>query len=321
MKSKKAVMGFAALLIVMYHFYIPVFKNPAENFFYRGSYIGVDLFFLVSAVSLGKQERIEFLPFMKNRLKGVYIPFVIMSLIMFFYKKWPAQRLLTVLCGADFINRGGGSFLWFAPGIMLFYLISPFLVMLKRKFGIKGLPVMLAGWFVICTALQYGLNYSKAFILLNRLPVFFLGLYYDRLSVKNTGKFRLAADAALIAAGAFLVYRFGLNIRLNKPFADIYYVIAIPEIMAVADITDWISEKIRLVPLEFIGTFTLELYGLQMIFGYDIEGKILKASGMPAAAFFGVIGILLIMAFIFSRLLKSIRGFIESGFKKRSNSQ
>lgn len=320
MKSKRAIMGFAALLVVMYHFYIPVFRNSIETFLYRGSYIGVDLFFLVSACSMGKQDKIEFLPFIKNRLKGVYIPFIIMALMMFFYKKWKIKKLLLVLCGADFIMSGGGSFLWFAPGIMFFYLITPFLVMLKRKLGLKGLPVMLAGWFLLCLVLQYGFGYNKAFILLNRLPVFFLGLYYDRLSVKNTGKFRIAADIALLALGAVLVYRFGTNIRLNKPFADMYYVLALPEIMAAADIIEMISEKIRLVPLEFIGAFTLELYGLQMIYGYDIEAAILKASGKPAAAFSGVIAILIVMAFIFSKIIKLLRGFTESGLK-RSNSQ
>lgn len=319
MKSKKVIMGFAALLVVMFHFYIPVFKNSLENFLYRGSYIGVDLFFLVSAYSLGKQDKIDFLPFIKNRLKGVYIPFIIMTVIMFFYKKWKISRLLLVLCGGDFIKSGGGSFLWFAPGIMLFYLITPFLVMLKRKYGIKGLPLMIAGWFLLCFGLQYGFGYTKAFILLNRLPVFFIGLYYDRISLKNTGKYRIAADIAVLAAGMFLVYRFGTNIRLNKPFADMYYVAALPEILAAADIIDFISEKITIVPLEFIGSFTLELYGLQMIFGYDIENVILKATGKPAAAFAGVIVILIAMAFVFNRILKFLPGYLLSLKKKRSN--
>ena len=88
MKSKRSIMGYAALLIVLFHFYIPVFNNVAETFIYRSAYIGVDLFFFVSASSLSKKSQIDYLPFVANRFRAVYIPFVIFSVIAFVYKKW-----------------------------------------------------------------------------------------------------------------------------------------------------------------------------------------------------------------------------------------
>ncbi|MCQ2460508.1 MAG: acyltransferase, partial [Ruminococcus sp.] len=253
MKAKKVLMGYAALLIVFFHFYIPVFKTPLESFIYRSSYIGVDIFFLVSAYSLGRRDKIEFLPFIKNRLKSVYLPFAILTLIAFFYRKWPIKRLLLILCGGEFIKNGGGSFLWFAPGIMFFYLLAPFLAAMKKKFGLKAFAGMICAWFILCLSLQYGLKYNKAFILLNRLPVFFAGMYYDDISLKRTGKFRLPADIIVLAAGLFIIWKTGIT-RLNKPFADMYYVIAIPVVLAVTDIFELISEKINIVPLAFIGT-------------------------------------------------------------------
>ena len=78
MKSKRSIMGYAALLIVLFHFYIPVFNNVAETFIYRSAYIG----------------QIDYLPFVANRFRAVYIPFVIFSVIAFVYKKWSFKRLL-----------------------------------------------------------------------------------------------------------------------------------------------------------------------------------------------------------------------------------
>lgn len=304
MKSKKAVMGFAALLVLLFHFYIPVTKSPAENFLYRTSYIGVDLFFLVSACSLGKKEHIDFIPFMKNRLKSVWIPFCVLSVISAVYRKWNAARLLSVVFGIEFFRSGGGSFLWYAPGILMLYTAVPFLVKMKRKFGIRALPFMLAGWFAVCAAMQYGFGYTKMFILLNRLPAFFAGLYYGEITGRISGKKRAAVYLLMLAAGSVLLYRFGTNIRLNVPLKDMYYVLALPSVIAVAGFIGMISEKIRLVPLEFIGGITLELYGLQMIFGFPLETYLLRITGNGTLAFVLVSFLLTGMAFVFSKIMK-----------------
>ena len=49
MKCKKSIMGLAALLIVIFHFYIPFTGTKLELTLWRATYIGVDLFFFVSA--------------------------------------------------------------------------------------------------------------------------------------------------------------------------------------------------------------------------------------------------------------------------------
>ena len=59
MKCKKSIMGLAALLIMIFHFYIPFSGLKAELVIYRAAYIGVDIFFFVSAYSLAQRDRIE----------------------------------------------------------------------------------------------------------------------------------------------------------------------------------------------------------------------------------------------------------------------
>ena len=56
MKSKRVLMGFAALLIFLFHFYIPL---SSEGNIFAFAYLGVDIFFFVSAYSLGKKEDIK----------------------------------------------------------------------------------------------------------------------------------------------------------------------------------------------------------------------------------------------------------------------
>ena len=53
MKSKRVLMGFAALLIFLFHFYIPL---SSEGNIFAFAYLGVDIFFFVSAYSLGKKK-------------------------------------------------------------------------------------------------------------------------------------------------------------------------------------------------------------------------------------------------------------------------
>lgn len=131
-------MGLAALLIMIFHFYIPFSGLKAELVIYRAAYIGVDIFFFVSAYSLAQRDRIEYWKFVGNRLLSIYIPFVLFAVVAGFYEKWKYPRFFKVISGIEFFKRGGGSFLWFFVAIMLIYLIAPFLIKLKKTFWIKG---------------------------------------------------------------------------------------------------------------------------------------------------------------------------------------
>ncbi len=329
MKCKKSIMGLAALLIVLYHFWMQLTKSPIEVNIYRAAYIGVDLFFFVSAYSLGQKKSIRYGSFLANRALNIYLPFVILAGIAALYKHWSLQKFALTICGASFFTNGGGSFLWFAIAIMLLYLIAPFLVKLKNKLGLKALLIMVPAWAVLVCLLQFVFHYTTIFILLNRLPIFLVGLYFDELRKLPLRKFRLPVILAGLIGGGYLVYRFGGNVRLTKPLADMYYIIAIPFITSLVALFDFISEhsKVRNIPLEFIGGITFELYGLQMIFGVDIETWIFKTltkSSLPMEprkllAFLFTTICLITMAWVF-HLPKDIIYKIKSKKKEKSNS-
>ena len=308
MKCKKSIMGLAALLIVFFHFYIPFTNHTAELVIYRAAYIGVDLFFFVSVYSLAHREKTAYLSFLGNRFLNVYVPFAVFAAIAGFYQKWQLSRFFKVISGVEFFERGGGSFLWFFVGIMFLYLIAPFLVELKRRLGLKGLALMLSGWLVLALIFQYVLENRNIFILLNRLPVFFAGMYYGEIRKIPLGKFKLPVLVIGLILGGFLIKEYGSLTRLNKPFYDMYYVIAVLFILALVGLWDYVSSriKIRKSPLGFIGKLTLELYGLQMIFGYDIENMFLKSLGHATAAFFLTALCLIFLAYILYLIKKAI---------------
>ena len=112
-----------------------------------------------------------------------------------------------------------------------------------------------------------------------------------------------------IIAGSYLLYRYGSIERLNKPFFEMYYIIAIPFVISLVLLWDYISShvSIRNLPMQFIGRLTLELYGLQMIFGFKLETGIYKATGQKLITFL-ITAICLIVAAYILYLIKKLTG-------------
>lgn len=290
MNCKKVLMGFAALLVFFYHFYIPFGR---EGNIFAAAYFGVDLFFFVSAYSLGKREEIKFFSFLGNRLINIYIPFVIFALITFFfgksiiYKNWDLIRLLKVLAGIDLTENSGGAFLWYLIAIMFIYLLVPFFSRLKSELKLTSFFMLLASWFSLVFILEYVFGYTKLFILLNRLPIFFIGFYYDdfkslfKIKSINDQKtlekiISLLSSLIFIFIGITLTQTYGTKIRLNLPVSEFYYVLAIPAVIGFTEFFNVICSFYKPVFLNFLGSITLEIYGFQMIFGYNIENWLLK---------------------------------------------
>lgn len=311
--SKKIIMGLAALLVLLFHFWIPVTK---ASVIIKGAFIGVDLFFFVSAWSLGKQEEIKFLPFIKNRLALIYFPFFLMAIIAAIYGSWSFKRFAYVVTTIDLFRRGGGAFLWYLAAILFVYALVPLCLKLKKLFGFWGLLIMVAVWASLTGVLQFVFGYTKLNILLNRLPLFCIALYYNDLRNLISKKIRLILAVFLTLSGLYLVYQFGTTFRLNVPFTDFYYILAIPLVLGLVELLDQLTActNYKFYVLSFIGKLTLEIYGLQMIFGYNIEAWLLKAMGrnLSVLAFLLTVLILIAMAFVFNLLLKLIR----SGTKK-----
>ena len=160
MKNKKNVMLYAALLILIFHLWVNITERTSnlfqyENFIRLICYIGVDIFFFISAYSISKKEIKDYKKFILSRLDKVYLPFIIFAIIQFFYKGWKIKTLLLTITSANLFIKGGGSFLWFAPAIMLMYLVLP---LLNKKKNIYAVIFPFIVWLILELLATYTTN-------------------------------------------------------------------------------------------------------------------------------------------------------------------
>ena len=270
-------MAFAALQILIFHLWINISSSEIENFIKQISYIGVDIFFFLSGYSLYRSDTGNYFQFIGNRFRTVYSKFILFALIAAWVNKWNMGYVLKVISGIDLIQNGGKAFLWFLPAIMLFYLIVP----LYKKFDVKNrrMAVVVLGitWIIIALLFTYGITTVPIAIWWNRIPIFFIGYYLAEFHAnrKSTGHRAayLSGFALIVAADVILAYRYAYKMKLNQPIEDMFYILVIPLAIGIALLISMIKEN-KLI--RAIGSSSLELYAMQMIFGYTWANRILS---------------------------------------------
>ena len=281
MKNKKVIMSFSALMIIIFHLWINITK-PNTNIYlietylrYIG-YIGVDIFFFLSAYSLAKNEIDNYLNFIFKRFKKIYLKFIIFGVIAFFFNKWSFLKLLKIIFGIEFLTKGGGSFLWFIPAIMIIYVFLPLYKKLDNKYKIITPIITIITYLILVITLSINKKITLL-IFINRIPIILLGYYFSKLKIfeklqKNNLLYYCVA-LCLTIFGLFFNYYLYFNHFYLSYFQDIFYVLSIPLIIGVILLLDKIkSNKL----FNYLGSITLEVYAIQMIFGYYLTGKLVK---------------------------------------------
>lgn len=307
MQNKKTIMAFSAILILIFHLWINVTDTRIEIFLRQLSVIGVDIFFFVSSYSLGKRKNIEYKSFIKNRFQKVYLKFIILSIIGMFIFNWNIKKFITIILGIELLTKGGGSFLWFLPGIMLIYIILPLYIKLDSKHPKIAPLIVIASEIFLTTIISCFTNYQEIFILTNRIPIILLGYYFAKHHIfeylKTTKKKYWLTTIITLTLGIIISYLVNIyHFRLDW-FKDVFYILYIPLIIGVILLIDSIKEnKIS----KLIGSITLELYGIQMIFGFKIANDILGYTKEKLISNITTILILIIIASIIKRLFDLI---------------
>lgn len=217
-------------------------------------YIGVDIFFFVSAYSIADKD-IDYLSFLKNRFSKIYLKFLFFVIVEAVISGWTIAKIVKTALGINLFIAGGGSFLWFLPAIMIFYLVFP--VYLKWDCKIKA-GIVLVLWIIISFILSKYIGYSQIFIFTNRIPIILLASYLKKHDIHKS------ISIICLPVGIFLLYIWGFNSKLNVPIKDMYYIIAIPTVIGIAAISAYVKDN-RLIKL--ISSASLEIYAVSMIFG------------------------------------------------------
>lgn len=307
MQNKKTIMAFSAILILIFHLWINVTDTRIEIFLRQLSVIGVDIFFFVSSYSLGKRKNIEYKSFIKNRFQKVYLKFIILSIIGMFIFNWNIKKFITIILGIELLTKGGGSFLWFLPGIMLMYIILPLYIKLDSKHPKIAPLIVIVSEIFLTIIISCFTNYQEIFILTNRIPIILLGYYFAKHHIfeylKTTKKRYWLTTILTLTLGIIISYLVNIyHFRLDW-FKDVFYILYIPLIIGFILLIDNIKEnKIS----KLIGSITLELYGLQMIFGFKIANDILGYTKAKLLSNITTILILIIIASIMKKLFDLI---------------
>ena len=275
MKNKKLIMFFSALLILIFHFWINIFERTStfydiETFIRQICFVGVDIFFFLSSYSISKRNIENYKEYVIVRFKKVYIPFIIFSLIATFYFKWNLKTFILTISGLNLFIKGGGSFLWFVPAIMILYMLLPLFNKINNKY--KGVLVF-SLWLLLTITISLNSSYSHILIFTNRIPIILIGSYLSKNNIidKLSKKKYLLIMSFLLIIGILLLYNFkDINIIYIK---DLFYLTAIPFTLGLILLLDLIPQN---KTINTLGNVTLEMYGIQMIFGYKIATIIFK---------------------------------------------
>ncbi len=261
--SKKLIASFAALQILLYHCWIPVFRygtffGSAERFLIASTYSGVDLFFFISAFSLVSRPVENYWSFIKSR----------------------AIKLLPLF----FIALIAGKFLWFIPSIMIMYLVLPPLHKLCRKRPSLSFFLLILGWAGIVYLILGVLRPAQDLgIFLFRIPSIILGAYAVKYKEKLSSRQALITGIVLLVVGYVLVYRFGYIDRLNVPFRSTFYLTGIPVMLGTVLLLDLLAADHSSRIIDYFGSMTLELYFSQMVFGTLLVSSFFRVTGSKIA--------------------------------------
>ena len=268
MRNKGALSTASALLILVFHLWV-----GSAGVIRQIGFIGVDIFFFLSGYALGRPQ--VYRDFIKNRFTNIYLKFFIFSLIAAVISHWQPLYWLQVISGYNLLAKGGGAFLWFLPAIMLFYLIMPLYKHAAERRPAAALLIAAAIWLAgafICN------NIPQTAIFWLRIPIYLLGYHYARFCQSGRGlslNGQIAAGVGLTSLGVVLANCFCLQRKLQFPFTDSFYLAAIPLILGVILLLDLLPKsKIT----DIIGRASLEIYAVQMIFGYKLTGWLLNTT-------------------------------------------
>lgn len=270
--TKTPIMGWAALLILFYHLFpVPRTQDVHANllrYFVTTAYVGVDIFFFMSGYMAYYSDTSHYFRYVKRKILRIYPMFLVFGIIAVWMGKLALKKSWLTFLGLDLFLQGGGSFLWFIPSLIIFYLAAPLYLRLARAVGNgRTLFLSLASWLGLMLLLEQGMSQHSANIFLCRIPVMLIGFSLAKYEGRWGMGAKLIIGILLLASGVLLTWNFGFRNKLDFLISDSFYVIALPHILGTVFLADVLFSTFKSRIFERIGRISLELYCVQMVFG------------------------------------------------------
>ena len=264
------ICGFSSITSIIFHYFYSaadvsgMMKTIRTAFNACINSTGVDLFLLLSGFgivySLSKDSNP--LSFYRKRFERVVFPYLVMGGIHWILKdllisSQSIGKFFYDWSLLSFWTRGNRTF-WYISLICILYLVSPF-VFGKGK---KGIIAAWAGSVILNILLYYFAKdlFTVIEVATQRMPVYFMGMYFGTLAIEKKDISVLFIAAALLSAVLrFLVkpYTLSLYRLIDGPYVFFFILLYI----ALRTLTQKIKD-IRLLSLA--GKYSLELYILHV---------------------------------------------------------
>lgn len=304
-RYRTALMGFAALWILMFHEWVPVFAGygrlgAAEEFVKRIGFCGVDIFLFLSGIgmtySIKKSKSLQ--AFYYKRLKRILFPFVAAAVIRACLEHWPMGTFWKCISGVSFYTEDIYLFLWFVPAILTFYLLFPLYYRFFEKASDK---IIFSGCILLIWLLLSNMARGTARVDLygftNRIPIFLIGILMGYFFQNRSVAFD---RMTWIFFGLLLVL--GLYLEYLSSYTGMYILVpvsdcCVPNILIAVSTSFLLCRFLELLQgnryvwrigdfltgiFGFYGKFTLELYCIQELAGEWILPGIAAKHGKPA---------------------------------------
>ena len=291
-KHRSFIMGIASLWIYYYHVFpirlIEYFRVPtqAEIYFRNLGFCGVDIFLVLSgfglyhALSRKFPENLhEYGEYALRRFGRIYPVFVPVTLFIALVDHWSLGELLGKVSGLTQLFDNVYVYLWYIPCIMLFYLLIPFYFRAYRRCkNTLVLTVASVVGVIFVSYLLYGYVREDLYAIINRIPVFLVGIYMGELCLRNhvlKWKDYMIAFVVLIV-GVYISFHHS-QYRVPEVYpcfgAALNLFIAPPLVVLLGSACEWLSSHIarHLKPIcggvykvfALLGSVSLEFYVVQ----------------------------------------------------------
>ena len=273
-RNRKALFGFAALLIYAFHGWKAVFSDvpglfEIENAIRKYGDVGVDIFLFLSGMGLVNSWKncSSYKEFITRRFRRVLVPSVIASIVFVIVNLDDPMHAIKAITGFYYFTGRLNMYLWFGFTIVLLYLCFPFyyerLRKTKSQFLFTAAVILL--WLIYIFLLKGHVN-DWSYICLNRIPIFLIGIYayhFVHAHEKLNPVLLYGVSGIMLTAGYCLAVRIkegGLSLLLPHSYALLpYTMMAISLIILLSKLFTYIPHRI----LEFYGLFTFEFYCVQ----------------------------------------------------------
>ena len=268
-KSRREIMGIAAIMIVIFHVWLPViFDLPVlpelEAIWKRLGNMGVSIFFLYSGMGLYKSLCHNTVGvFYYHRIRRIVLPFLVTGIISAFAYKWTFIHFIKAVTGFLFFTGDIHGLLWFVQAISVCYLLYPLYHKLisKTAYPVK-VTVLISMIFILISAVFRALGSEDYDIVFQRIPVFLLGILISRTGSERkilVGRKHLLLMLPAMAFGIFAATKLSQVLFFYHCFFELFA--AVPLCIYLSILSDKLTDGFFLKKaLAFTGKMSFEIY-------------------------------------------------------------